>query len=120
MPPLNRRRRNVERDPTIGMTPPEKREYVRKQRVELSLSEAGLSVRSVNGLEEEGIYDVKTLLRQSKERLMGIKNLGEKAMSELKSVMLGLDLEIPDSWTATPVKVLKQIVARDKLNHKKK
>lgn len=116
MPPANRRRRNAHRDPTIHMTPEERRDYIRKQRMELSLSEAGLSVRSVNGLEEVGIYDVKTLLKQTREQLMAIKNLGEKTLDELISVIDGLDLEVPKDWKTKPTAAPKKKKKPPRLN----
>lgn len=116
MPPANRRRRNAHIDPTIHMTPEERRDYIRKQRMELSLSEAGLSVRSANGLEEVGIYDVKTLLKQTRERLMAIKNLGEKTLTELITVVDGLDLEVPKDWKTKPKPVASKKKKPPKLN----
>ena len=45
-------------------------------RLALSLSEIDLSVRTVNFLEEEGIYTVGDLLECTADRVLGIKNVG--------------------------------------------
>jgi DNA-directed RNA polymerase subunit alpha len=52
-------------------------------RLELSLSEIGLIVRTVNILEEEGIFTVRDLLDCTPERLLRISNLGEKTLGTI-------------------------------------
>ena len=49
-------------------------------RLELSLSEIDLIVRTVNCLEDEGIFTVQDLLNCTPERLLEIQNLGEKTL----------------------------------------
>jgi DNA-directed RNA polymerase subunit alpha len=52
-------------------------------RLELSLAEIDLAVRTVNGLEEEGVFTVKDLLSCKPERLLAIPNLGEKTLETI-------------------------------------
>lgn len=52
-------------------------------RLELSLSEIGLIVRTVNCLEDEGIFTVKDLLNCTPERLLRISNVGEKTLDTI-------------------------------------
>ncbi|MHC4398280.1 MAG: DNA-directed RNA polymerase subunit alpha C-terminal domain-containing protein [Planctomycetota bacterium] len=49
-------------------------------RIDLSLAETGLSVRTVNCLEEQGIFTVKDLLHSTPKRLLEIPNFGEKTL----------------------------------------
>ena len=52
-------------------------------RLELSLSEIGLIVRTVNILEEEGVFTVRDLLDCTPERLLRISNLGGKTLGTI-------------------------------------
>ena len=49
-------------------------------RLDLSLAEIDLAVRTVNGLEEEGILTVQDLLSCQPERLLAIPNFAEKTL----------------------------------------
>ncbi len=49
-------------------------------RLDLSLAEIDLSVRTVNCLEEVGIFTVRDLLNCTPERLLEIPNFGEKTL----------------------------------------
>ena len=49
-------------------------------RLELPLAETELSVRTVNCLEEQGLFTVKDLLNCTPERLLEIPNFGEKTL----------------------------------------
>ena len=57
------------------------KEYHRK--LELNTSEIGLSVRTTNCLEEQGIFTVEHLLHCSREDLLAISNFGEKTLEEV-------------------------------------
>ena len=57
------------------------REHLR--RLELNTSEIGLSVRTTNCLEEQGIFTVEHLLHCSRDELLGISNFGEKTLEEV-------------------------------------
>jgi DNA-directed RNA polymerase subunit alpha len=52
-------------------------------RLELSLAEIDLTVRTVNCLEEEKIFTVLDLLQCTRERLLQITNLGEKTVETI-------------------------------------
>src|SRR5271157_204280 len=52
-------------------------------RVELSLSEIDLVVRTVNCLEDHGIFTVGDLLNSSPKQLLEIPNLGEKTLETI-------------------------------------
>jgi len=57
------------------------KEHLRK--LELNTSEIGLTVRTTNCLEEQGIFTVEHLLHCSREELLGISNFGEKTLEEV-------------------------------------
>ncbi len=52
-------------------------------RLELSLAEIELPVRTVNCLEDEGILTVKQLLNCQPQRLLTITNFGEKTLDQV-------------------------------------
>ena len=52
-------------------------------RLELSLAETDLIVRTVNCLEEVGIFTVGDLLNCTPQRLLDIPNLGEKTLETI-------------------------------------
>jgi DNA-directed RNA polymerase subunit alpha len=57
------------------------------QRLEMSTAEIGLSVRTTNCLEEEGIFTVHDLLQRKREDLLSISNFGEKTLEEVYSAL---------------------------------
>ena len=56
-------------------------------RLELSLSEIDLCVRTVNCLEEEGIFTVQDLLNCTPEDLPKIPNLGERTLGTIYAAL---------------------------------
>jgi DNA-directed RNA polymerase subunit alpha len=52
-------------------------------RLDLSLSEIDLIVRTVNCLEEQSIFTVRDLLNCTPQRLLEIPNLGEKTLETI-------------------------------------
>jgi DNA-directed RNA polymerase subunit alpha len=52
-------------------------------RLDLSLSEIDLIVRTVNGLEEKGIFTVRDLLNRTPQQLLEIPNFGEKTVETI-------------------------------------
>ena len=56
-------------------------------RLGLSLSEIDLIVRTVNCLEDEGIFTVQDLLNCTPERLIEIPNLGEKTIETIYAAL---------------------------------
>jgi DNA-directed RNA polymerase alpha subunit len=57
------------------------------ERLEMSLSELDMSVRTVNFLEDDGIFTVLDLLNCTVDRLLGIKNVGP---TTIKSIFVAL------------------------------
>ncbi|MCO8124641.1 DNA-directed RNA polymerase subunit alpha [Stieleria sp. TO1_6] len=56
---------------------------LRTERLDLSIAEMGLSVRTTNCLEETGILTVRDLLGATPKRLLAISNFGEKTLGEV-------------------------------------
>lgn len=56
---------------------------LRRERLDLSIAEMGLSVRTTNCLEETGILTVRDLLRTHSSQLLKISNFGEKTLDEV-------------------------------------
>ena len=61
-------------------------------RLELSLSEIDLCVRTVNCLEEEGIFTVQDLLNCTPEDLLNIPNLGERTLGTIYTALVKIGL----------------------------
>jgi DNA-directed RNA polymerase subunit alpha len=73
-------------------------------RLELSLAEIELAVRTVNCLEDEGIFTVQDLLERTPQRLLEIPNLGERrwgrsTMPWRRSAFSGPAGNRQDRWT---------------------
>ncbi len=60
---------------------------LRNERLELSIAEMGLSVRTTNCLEETGILTVRDLLHATPRRLLAISNFGEKTLEEVYAAL---------------------------------
>lgn len=56
---------------------------LRQARLQLSIAEMGLSVRTTNCLEETGILTVMDLLHTTPKQLLSISNFGEKTLDEV-------------------------------------
>jgi len=56
---------------------------LRQERLDLSIAEMELTVRTTNCLEETGILTVRDLLNASPKRLLAISNFGEKTLDEV-------------------------------------
>ncbi len=54
-----------------------------RERLEMSIAQMGLPVRTTNCLEEHGIFTVQHLLDSDPEKLLGISNFGEKTLEEV-------------------------------------
>ena len=67
-------------------------QYTKHQmtRLELHLSEIGLSVRTTNALEERGIFTVLQLLSTRQENLLEIPNFGDKTLVEVFKALRNL------------------------------
>ncbi len=61
----------------------EQQARLRRERLEMSTAEIGLSVRTTNCLEERGVFTVRDLLNCKPEFLLSISNFGEKTLEEV-------------------------------------
>ncbi len=73
---------------------------LRQERLELSIAEMGLSVRTTNCLEETGILTVRDLLNATPRRLLSISNFGEKTLDEVYAALEKLGFYRPSHETA--------------------
>ncbi|MDM4016725.1 DNA-directed RNA polymerase subunit alpha C-terminal domain-containing protein [Roseiconus lacunae] len=71
----------------IPLSRVEEEARLRQERLELSIAEMGLSVRTTNCLEETGIFTVRDLLQATPKRLLSISNFGEKTLGEVYSAL---------------------------------
>jgi DNA-directed RNA polymerase subunit alpha len=69
---------------------------LRKERLELSVAEIDLQVRTTNCLEEKGIFTVRDLLNSDPETLLSISNFGEKTLDEVYSALEKLGFYRPN------------------------
>jgi DNA-directed RNA polymerase subunit alpha len=61
-----------------------------KDKLEMSAAEIGLSVRTTNCLEEQGIFTVQDLLYCTPQDLLAISNFGEKTLEEVYKALEGI------------------------------
>ena len=73
---------------------------LRSERLNLSIAEMGLSVRTTNCLEETGILTVRDLLNATPRRLLSISNFGEKTLDEVYAALEKLGFYRPSRQTA--------------------
>ncbi len=71
----------------MGTRKPLNKSYMKQKALEkkldLSTAEIGLSVRTTNCLDEQGICTVRDLLACEREDLLKISNFGEKTLEEV-------------------------------------
>jgi len=67
----------------IPLSSAEEEARLRRERLDLSIAEMELSVRTTNCLEETGILTVRDLLNATPKRLLSISNFGEKTLDEV-------------------------------------
>jgi DNA-directed RNA polymerase subunit alpha len=67
----------------IPLSQADEQARLRTQRLDLSIAEMGLSVRTTNCLEETGIFTVRDLLNSTPKKLLAISNFGEKTLDEV-------------------------------------
>jgi DNA-directed RNA polymerase subunit alpha len=58
-----------------------------RQRLDRSIDDCGLSVRSVNSLKNSSINTLGDLVRLAEDDLLKVKNVGEKALSEIADLL---------------------------------
>ena len=74
-------------------------------RLELSLSEIDLVVRTVNCLEDHGIFTVQDLLNSTPKQLLEIPNLGEKTLDTIYQALEKIGFYRPGIQPAYPAEV---------------
>ena len=67
----------------IRLNPADLQELEMQQKLEMSTAEIGLSVRTTNCLDEQGISTVEDLLKCRRAELLSIPNFGEKTLEEV-------------------------------------
>ena len=72
------------------------------QRLELSLAEIELPVRTVNCLEEQEIFTVQDLLASTPQRLLEIPNFGEKTLLAVYAALEKIGFPRPSRRPAAP------------------
>ncbi|MEM0926820.1 MAG: DNA-directed RNA polymerase subunit alpha C-terminal domain-containing protein [Planctomycetota bacterium] len=86
----------------IPLSQAEEASRLRRERLDLSIAEMGLSVRTTNCLEETGILTVRDLLRATPTRLLAINNFGEKTLGEVYSALEELGFYRPSRKPTQP------------------
>lgn len=61
-----------------------------QEKLNLGIAELGLSVRTTNCLENEGIFTVATLLERTPESLLQISNFGQKTLNEVYAALAAI------------------------------
>ncbi len=84
----------------IPMSRAEEEARLRRERLDLSIAEMGLSVRTTNCLEETGILTVRDLLNATPKRLLSISNFGEKTLEEVYAALEQLGFYRPSRESA--------------------
>lgn len=68
---------------------------LKQDRLDLSIAEIDLQVRTTNCLEERGIFTVRDLLNSKPETLLSISNFGEKTLEEVYQALAKLGFHRP-------------------------
>ena len=64
------------------------------EKLRLPISELELSVRSSNCLREANIKTIADLVRKSEEEMLSFKNFGKKSLSEIKQLLVSMNLNL--------------------------
>ncbi|MFH1577622.1 MAG: DNA-directed RNA polymerase subunit alpha [Candidatus Omnitrophota bacterium] len=64
------------------------------EKLKLPISELELSVRSSNCLREADIKTISELVTKTEEQLLNFKNFGKKSLSEIKELLIGMNLTL--------------------------
>ncbi len=86
----------------IPLSKADERMRLQRDRLDLSIAEMELSVRTTNCLEDTGIFTVRDLLQATPKRLLAISNFGEKTLEEVYVALESLGFYRPGR---TPVEV---------------
>lgn len=84
----------------IPLSQAEERARLRRERLEMSIAEMDLSVRTTNCLEETGIFTVRDLLNATPKRLLAISNFGEKTLEEVYGALEKMEFYRPGQQPA--------------------
>ncbi len=103
MPPRNRKYKQAPRKgpDTSTWSAAEREEHERKAKLKTPVAEMDLAVRVINTLEENDVILAENLLEQTYETLMGMQNLGEKTLDEIREAVKQLGLPAP-AWKKPP------------------
>ena len=71
---------------------PDWEKQTKDQRLEMSTAEIGLPVRTVNCLEDHGVFTVEELLNCTPEKLLSFPNFGEKTLEEVYRALEAIGL----------------------------
>jgi DNA-directed RNA polymerase subunit alpha len=84
-----------------------------RQRLARPIDDFGLSVRSLNSLKNSNIRTLKDLVEFSEDDLLKVKNVGEKALSEIAELLQreGLNFGMGFEETDGELRIVRQGVA---------
>lgn len=85
---------NLSDDAKHTETMVEKEETQKEKKLEMTIEELDLSVRSYNCLKRAGINTVQELTNKSEADMMKVRNLGRKSLEEVKAKLGGLGLSL--------------------------
>ena len=103
MPP---RHRKYKAEPRSGpdmssWTDSEREAHRKRQALQTPIAEMALAVRIINTLEENDVILAEHLMTQTYASLMGMKNFGEKTLTEVRAAVKKLGLD-PPAWKKPP------------------
>jgi DNA-directed RNA polymerase subunit alpha len=93
--------RDFEMKTRIPLSRADEEARLRRERLNLSIAEMGLSVRTTNCLEETGILTVRDLLNATPRRLLAISNFGEKTLDEVYQALEVMGFHRPSRESAS-------------------
>ncbi|MEM9825443.1 MAG: DNA-directed RNA polymerase subunit alpha C-terminal domain-containing protein [Planctomycetota bacterium] len=85
----------------IPISRAEEEARLRRERLDLSIAEMELTVRTTNCLEETGILTVRDLLNATPKRLLNISNFGEKTLDEVYDALAKMGFHRPKHKVAS-------------------
>lgn len=87
---------NIEEDITFVQEPEEEEEEsetsLLEEKLDKSIEELELSVRSFNCLEAAGIKTIRDLVQKSENEMLRYRNFGRKSLTEIKNILKEMDL----------------------------
>ena len=75
----------------------EQEEEDRERKLEMTIEDLDLSVRSYNCLKRAGINTVGELVRKTEEEMMKVRNLGKKSFEEVEQKLSELGFSLSKS-----------------------